>query len=268
MRATYRRLPVLAALILLILGVKSPPADGADPRDQLQKRVYRDADGESIPYRLLVPTDYDPQKKYPLILFLHGAGERGDNNEAQLVHAQVLRLATDVARPALLVAPQCPRGSKWVEVPWNFKTPHETPKQPSTPMRLTLQLLDALDKEFSIDPDRRYVTGLSMGGFGTFDAMVRRPDYFAATLPAGSSTAVPIGRSRPSDPARPSRPSKRPAENPSTPNTRAWATSSGVRPTRSRNCSTGSSASGAGRRRIDGTRSPCQCMALHNCLVH
>lgn len=183
MRATCKLSAVLAALILLMLWVKSPVADGADPRDQLQKRVYCDAGGESIPYRLLVPADYDPQKKYPLILFLHGAGERGDNNEAQLVHAQVLRLATDESRPAFLVAPQCPRGSKWVEVSWNFKTPHETPKEPSTPMRLTLEVLDALDKEFSIDPDRRYVTGLSMGGFGTFDALVRRPDYFAAGIP-------------------------------------------------------------------------------------
>jgi len=87
------------------------------------------------------------------------------------------------ANPCFLVAPQCPVGSKWVEVPWDFQGPHQTPEEPSPAMRLTMELLDALEDEFSIDPDRRYVTGLSMGGFGTFDLLVRRGQYFAAGIP-------------------------------------------------------------------------------------
>jgi len=157
-----------------------------DPRKRLEKRVFRNAQGESIPYRLFVPKGYDAAKKYPLILFLHGAGERGTDNEAQLVHAEVLDLVSDkvaAKHPCFLVAPQCPAGAKWVEVPWNLKKPHHTPAEPSAPMRLVLELLDALAKEFSIDPARRYVTGLSMGGFGSFDACLRRPGYFAAAVP-------------------------------------------------------------------------------------
>ncbi len=159
------------------------PAEEKNLRDQLVKRVYQDAQGEKLPYRLLVPGGYDKAKKYPLILFLHGAGERGDDNAAQLVHAEVLTLAAEPKDACFLVAPQCPEGHKWVEVPWDFAGPHKTPEEPSLPMRLTMELLDTLDIEFSIDPDRRYVTGLSMGGFGTMDLVVRRPRDFAAAAP-------------------------------------------------------------------------------------
>jgi len=192
-----------------------------DPRKRLEKRVFHNAQRESIPYRLFVPKGYEAAKRYPLILFLHGAGERGADNEAQLVHAQVLCLVSGEAaakHPCFLVAPQCPDKVKWVEVAWDSKKPHHTPAQPSVAMRLTLELLDALEKEFPIDPARRYVTGLSMGGFGTLDACLRRPGYFAAAIPVcggaddsrskdfagtsfwifhgGSDGVVPTGRSR------------------------------------------------------------------------
>ena len=101
-------------------------------------------------------------------------------------HAQVLWLVSGEAakkHPCFFVAPQCPVGSKWCEVPWDFRTSHKTPGEPSKPMRLTLELLASLEKAFSIDPARRYVTGLSMGGFGSFDLCVRRPKDFAAAVP-------------------------------------------------------------------------------------
>ena len=173
----------LTILARLVLGGDLVMCDEANLRGQLDSRVYRDEAGESIPYRLFVPPGYDPQKKYPLVLFLHGAGERGADNEAQLNHPEVLRFVTDEANPCFLVAPQCARGRKWVEVPWDFRKPHETPEKPSPAVRLTMELVDALEKEFSIDQRRRYVTGVSMGGFGTFDLLVRRPHYFAAAIP-------------------------------------------------------------------------------------
>ena len=157
--------------------------DEADLRDRLEKRTYSDAQGEAIPYRLFVPPGYDAGEKYPLILFLHGAGERGSDNEGQLKHPEVLGLVADEARPCLLVAPQCGVGRKWVDVPWNFSRHHLTPEEPSRAMRLTMELLDALEREFRIDPARRYLTGLSMGGFGVFDLLVRRPRHFAAAIP-------------------------------------------------------------------------------------
>jgi len=161
-------------------------ADSPDPRSRLEKRTYRNAEGETLPYRLSVPRNYDPAKKYPLVLFLHGAGERGNDNEAQLKHAGVLRLVSDevaAKHPCFLVAPQCPTGDTWGGLPRGRKSDFKASDQPGKAMRLTMALLDALDKEYSIDPARRYVTGLSMGGFGSFDLCARRPKDIAAAMP-------------------------------------------------------------------------------------
>jgi predicted peptidase len=174
----------LTLMASLMSATSAFPADEAALRSRLERRTYQSADGQTLPYRLAIPKNYNPAKKYPLVVFLHGAGERGTDNEAQLVHPQVLRLIGDEAarQPCFLVAPQCPTDCRWVEVPWESPTPHETPAEPSRPMRLTLELLDSLEKEFSIDPARRYATGLSMGGYGTFDLLVRRPHQFAAAI--------------------------------------------------------------------------------------
>jgi predicted peptidase len=158
----------------------------AQIRSQTVARTYADAQGKKLLYRLWIPRGYDAKKKYPLILFLHGAGERGDDNQKQLAHPDVLHWVREKyakEHPSFLVAPQCPAGAKWVDVNWWQVPHHQTPPQPAEPMRLTMELLDALQKEFSIDPDRIYVTGLSMGGYGTFDLLVRRPNYFAAAVP-------------------------------------------------------------------------------------
>jgi predicted peptidase len=214
-------LTLLSTLSAMMFSNQTPAADLASLRSRLEKRIYRSADGQTLSYRLHVPADYNPANQYPLILFLHGAGERGTDNEAQLVHPEVLRfIGDDVAakHPCFLVAPQCPLDRRWVEVPWDSSTPHETPGEPSLPLRLTMEILDSLEKEFRIDPARRYVTGLSMGGFGILDLLVRRPnDYAAAVVICGGADgsranslagvsfwvfhgsaddAVPVGRSR------------------------------------------------------------------------
>lgn len=160
-------------------------AAGPDLRPRLEKREYRDAQGGCLPYRLFVPKDYNPSRQYPLIVFLHGAGERGNDNETQLKHDQVLRLVRDdvqAQHPSFLVAPQCPTGCRWVEVDWGDEQPHHTPDEPSVPMRRLLALLDELPKQYHLDPQRRYVTGMSMGGYGTLDLLVRRTDYWAAAV--------------------------------------------------------------------------------------
>lgn len=184
-RKMHRLAGTLVCLAILAgLGVSN--AAEPDLRTRLEKRVHQNEQGESLPYRLFVPRDYDAARQYPLILFLHGAGERGDDNEAQLVHAGVLRFTRDdvqAEHPAFLVAPQCPKGRKWVEVEWDFSGPHQTPAEPSLPMKLTLDILAKLAKEYSIDRQRIYVTGLSMGGFGTFDLCARHPEMIAAAMP-------------------------------------------------------------------------------------
>jgi predicted peptidase len=175
-------------LFLILLFVLSPfrvfVMAFKDEDVMLEKREYKDADGKVLKYRLLLPPDYDPETKYPLVLLLHGAGERGDDNTKQLIHgvAELTKPENRKKYPCFLVAPQCPEGKKWVEVDWGADS-HVMPKDPSEPLRLALELLDALQKDYSIDKSRLYVTGLSMGGFGTWDAISRKPDTFAAAVP-------------------------------------------------------------------------------------
>jgi predicted peptidase len=154
------------------------------PADLLEKKTIPDAKGKTLPYRLLKPDNYDPKQSYPLVVFLHGAGERGTDNDKQLVHG-VGDFASAENRqkyPCFLIAPQCPNESKWCEVDWGALS-HTMPKEPSEPARLTLELIAAMQKDFSIDAKRIYLTGLSMGGYGTWDLLARRPDLFAAGVP-------------------------------------------------------------------------------------
>jgi len=155
-----------------------------DYRGRYEAREYADADGAKLRYRLLKPKEYDPQTKYPLVLFLHGAGERGDDNVRQLVHGMNDFASDEIMAkyPCFVVAPQCPREQKWVDVNWSAPG-HEMPGEAAEPLRLTMDAIAALEKEFSIDSARIYVTGLSMGGYGSWDAIARYPDRFAAAAP-------------------------------------------------------------------------------------
>lgn len=150
----------------------------------LEKKTFNDNAGATLPYQLLKPINVEAGKKYPLVIFLHGAGERGIDNEKQSIHG-VPQFASDENRkkyPCFLIAPQCPEGKKWVEVDWSADT-HTMPKDPSPNAKLTLDLIDQLLKDLPVDPQRIYLTGLSMGGYGTWDLLARRPQFFAAGVP-------------------------------------------------------------------------------------
>lgn len=160
-------------------------ARSQDLAERFEKKTFTNEKGESIPYRFLKPDPAaKPDAKYPLVIFLHGAGERGTDNARPLVHG-VKKFATDEYRrkyPCFVIAPQCPGGSRWVEVDWALDS-HTMPETISDPLRLTMELVASLQKELPIDPDRIYITGLSMGGFGTWDAVQRFPEKFAAAAP-------------------------------------------------------------------------------------
>jgi predicted peptidase len=170
------------------------PAQG----DDLYEKATFTLDNHKLPYRVLKPAKIEQGKKYPLVLFLHGAGERGNDNTAQLVHGSTLftKAENRAKYPAFVIFPQCPKNKKWVEVNWNDKRPHTAPKEPSESMRLTKALLDQFMKDHPVDPDRVYVMGLSMGGFGTWDFAQRYPDFVAAIAPicggADNTTAPKI----------------------------------------------------------------------------
>lgn len=136
-------------------------------------------------YRLLRPARIDPGKTYPVVLFLHGAGERGTDNEHQLLYLPqwMTEPAMREKYPCYLVAPQCRPDRRWVEVPWDdvASTP-QVPQMTDDLAAAAAALAEVLAME-ATDPARVYLTGLSMGSFGAWDLAARMPERFAALLP-------------------------------------------------------------------------------------
>ena len=149
-----------------------------------EPREFVGKSGNPLKYRLIKPVDYKFGKKYPLVLFLHGAGERGDDNAATLRHAakDLANPQTRAKYPAYVVIPQCPTGKKWSEVDWS-KESSELPQDPSDAMQSIKELIDEMVENAGVDRNRIYITGLSMGGYGTWDAIARYPGFFAAAAP-------------------------------------------------------------------------------------
>ena len=141
--------------------------------------------GDTLRYRQLFP-DSDTLRRFPLIIFLHGSGERGNDNEAQLKWG-VMNFATDenmMRYPAFVIAPQCPAGLSWS----NFNRDRNSTQMtllpvPAKPLQLVIELIGKLKKTLRVDSNRIYITGLSMGGYGTYDAIERYPQLFAAAVP-------------------------------------------------------------------------------------
>ena len=146
-------------------------------------RKYTNEKGDTLLYRFL-ESDYNPSRKYPLVIFLHGSGERGNDNIAQLKWG-VMNFATDQnmkLHPAFVIAPQCPANAEWANYSGEEKNASLS-LEPSKHMALLIGLIQETVKNFPIDTNRIFITGLSMGGFGTFDAIERYPQLFAAAVP-------------------------------------------------------------------------------------
>jgi predicted peptidase len=142
---------------------------------------YRD---EVFRYRLLKPSEIKAGETYPLILYLHGAGERGDDNVSQLKYLpeQMSRPEWQMRYPCFLIAPQCRSGEQWVDHPWS--SPKSVPMmEPTDQMKVAIQILEQVQSEQPIDASRIYLTGLSMGGYGSWELAMRMPERFAAVAP-------------------------------------------------------------------------------------
>lgn len=140
-------------------------------------------------YRLYVPVGYNRAQKYPIVVALHGIGERGNNNVNQLTLEELaqpwVRDSVQAKHPHFVMVPQCPANLLW----WPSNTWDGTRSNPNIGI---VQILDSLKREFSLDTTRFYVTGLSMGGFGAIELMKWNPTLFAAAVPAagGGDTAA------------------------------------------------------------------------------
>jgi len=156
-----------------------------------EKRIYLDAAGDTLNYQILYPKNYNKNKKYPLVLFLHGAGERGYDNEKQLTHGSKLFLDKNNRKkyPAIVVFPQCkPAPDYWAHMVLNAKeggNDRDFPvmDEPKPSLKRVMELLAKLEKEEAVDQNRLYLMGLSMGGMGTFELLSRLPNKFAVAVP-------------------------------------------------------------------------------------
>ena len=169
------------ARLVFTLFFTAVPCMAQNNVDGFVARVYKDQSQQAMPYRVFIPKGYDQSQKYPLVLWLHGAGSVGRDNLKQISSAS--RPGTHIwttpenqaKHPAFVVAPQCPQSvGCWDDGRTNEPGPH---------LLLVLKILDSLRTEFSIDSERIYVAGQSMGGYGTWDLITKRPDLFAAAVP-------------------------------------------------------------------------------------
>jgi len=147
--------------------------------------TYTNDEGLTMPYRLFFPPNYDVQKTYPILIYLHGAGSRGDDNLKQLRSWVAGWMDEDLQaqHPCLILMPQCPAKQQWVNVPWkegsyDFKT-----LPISQPLQLAKEVVDKVINENAVDRHRIYVMGCSMGGYGTWNFVMHYPELVAAAVP-------------------------------------------------------------------------------------
>ncbi len=159
-----------------------------DVQQQFAKATYTDPDtGLTLPYRIYVPEKMNSERKYSLLLFLHGAGQRGTDNQWQIiVNAEILTRivnSTDPDQSCIIIAPQCPNDKQWVDTPWGNGSYSVDAIPQSQPMAAAMKLVDQIAGEYRVDTNRMYIAGISMGGYGTWDTIMRFPDKFAAAIP-------------------------------------------------------------------------------------
>ncbi len=142
---------------------------------------------DTLNYRMLLPKDFDESKQYPLVLFLHGAGERGNDNEKQLTHGSALFVTHRDSFPAIVIFPQCPQSDYWANAnvdrstkPISLKFPLDI--LPTTSLTLVMGLMEDIVTKPYVSKDQIYVGGLSMGGMGTFEILYRKPELFSAAF--------------------------------------------------------------------------------------
>lgn len=177
---------VLAAIAATALAVAGETPAAAEP----EARVFAGEGGE-LPYRIVAPR-VAAGTRVPLVFCMHGSGERGADNGKQVGHFRPLFASAAAAQaPAVWVLPQVPSGQLWATYGWGTKTETMQP-DPSPAMRLARALIDRLLADLPIDPDRIYVVGLSMGGYGAWEFAQRWPELPAAIVPVcgGGDPAV------------------------------------------------------------------------------
>lgn len=168
----------IATLLLLLLG---SIGTSFAQESLFSYEKYVNSDGDTLRYRQFV-SDYDTLSKFPLVIFLHGAGERGNDNQAQLKWGVKNFASVEIMKThrPIVIAPQCPDNVYWGNYAEKKMSLEDSPTQP---MKLLIELIHQLIQTQPIDTSRIYITGLSIGGYGVYDIISREPDLFAAAVP-------------------------------------------------------------------------------------
>ena len=178
---------VVAIVGALVVTGGQPPACGAVPAGFEERTVSVPEAGQPVAfkYRVLKPAVVEPGKRYPVVFFLHGAGERGSDNELQLTYLPTWLAEEENRRrhPCFVVVPQCRADHKWVEIDWSDKSSLPQKPEMTVDMAAAVAALDAVMRSEPVDPGRVYLTGISMGGYGSWDLAARTPERFAAVIP-------------------------------------------------------------------------------------
>ena len=166
------------ALPLFSLLLAAGPGGAAD----FETHEFTSRDKAKMPYRLLKPEGQEKDKKYPIVLILHGWGERGTDNNSQLKQfgPAFLKPAVREKFPSFVLVPQA--NGSWVEHP-EFEKAIAATAKPTTYLRLAVEILDAVTKKEAVDTDRIYVMGYSNGACGVWELLERYPQRWAAAAP-------------------------------------------------------------------------------------
>ncbi|MBQ7788542.1 MAG: dienelactone hydrolase family protein [Clostridia bacterium] len=152
----------------------------------LTYQTFTSEDGTVLPYRMYVPYEYDKDKSYPVFVFLHGAGERGTDNVSQLKNLikPLFAFEGSPLLDAIVICPQCPSANdnKWVDTPWENGNYSVDKVAQSNELKAVMELLEKIENTYSTDLNRYYAMGLSMGGFGAWDLLMRAPERFCAIV--------------------------------------------------------------------------------------
>jgi predicted peptidase len=213
---------ILSAAMVLMAATQAVGDEAIEP---FEVHSYSHTGGpyqnEEFQYLVLKPKHVEPGKKYPLVLFLHGAGERGVNDMPLVSKHFPQRMASDEYRekfPCFLIVPQCRPNKRWVNADWGDDKSQKMKPEPSEQMKVAIAILKKSMEKYPVDKNRVYLTGLSMGGYGSWELAVRHPEWFAAVVPicgggdetqaerlknvplwavhGDADTAVPVERSR------------------------------------------------------------------------
>lgn len=170
----------LSLIIALACSAVSSAQNAYEPK------IFTDSDGYNINYQELVPENVKPDKKYPLVIFMHGAGERGSDNKIQLLFGSQMFLnpVNREKHPAYVIFPQCPTEDYWSFTKRPSSFIYLKAEEEIAPVsKAVMELIDTYLANPNVDKSRVYIMGLSMGGMATFDLVSRYPEKFAAAIP-------------------------------------------------------------------------------------